>query len=126
MKVGFKLFGSMFLGFCASIGCAGLVHAQAWVPVTWQGRVSLVTTGNVTYAEYTWGLAGCEDLVSIGPVIRHGSNFSYDFDLELETGVACPLYVFLETTIVALGTFAPGDYTLTTTPLGGPGPTHTF
>jgi hypothetical protein len=126
VKAGSKLFGSMFLGLCASLGCADLVHAQAWVPVPWQGTVSLVTTGNVTYAEYTWVFGGCEDLVSIGPVIRHGHNFSYDFDLELETGVACPLFVILETTTVALGTLAPGDYTLTTTSWGVPVATNTF
>jgi len=126
MKAGSKLIGSMFLVLCATFGCAGLVHAQAWVPVPWQGGVSLVTTGNVTYVQYTWALGGCEELVSIGPVIRNGSNFSYDFDLELETGVACPLFVILETTTVALGTLAPGDYTLTTTSWGVPVTTNTF
>ena len=119
MKVGSRLFGSMLLALCASIGCADLVHAQ-------EGPVNLVTTGNVTYAQYTWEWCGCDQLVGIGPVIRNGSNFSYDFDLELETGVACPLYVFLETTIVALGTLAPGDYTLTTTSWGVPVATNTF
>jgi hypothetical protein len=74
----------MLLALCASIGCADLVHAQ-------EGPVNLVTTGNVTYVQYTWSLCGCEDLVGIGPVIRNGSNFSYDFDVEVETGgVACP------------------------------------
>jgi len=127
MKAGSRLFGSVFLGLCASIGCAGVVHAQAaWVPVTWQGTASLVTTGNVTYAEYTWAFGGCEDLVSIGPVNRSGSNFSYDFNLELETGVPCPLFVILENTTVALGTLAPGDYTLTTTSWGMPVATNTF
>src|ERR1039457_2303118 len=84
MKVGSRLFGSMVLALCASIGCADLVHAQ-------EGPVNLVTTGNVTYAQYTWSLCGCEDLVGIGPVIRNGSNFSYDFDVAVEIGVPCPL-----------------------------------
>src|ERR1017187_4112618 len=98
MKTGSKLLGPTFLGLCASIGCAGLVHAQAWQPITVCAAVSLVTTGSITYAEYTWGLMGCEDVVSIGPVIRNGSNFSFNFNLLEETGVPCPLYVILETT----------------------------
>ena len=126
MKAGSKFLGPTFLGLCASIGCAGLVHAQGWVQVTWEGTVSLVTTGNVTYAEYKWELMGCEDVVSIGPVIRNGSNFSYNFNLLEETGVACPLYVILETTTAALGALAPGTYTLTTTSWGVPVAINTF
>ena len=121
----------MFLGLCASIGCAGLVHAQGGPSerVTWQGTVSLVTTGNVTYAEYTWLLLGCECeyLVSTGPVIRNGSNFWYNFDLERETGpVFCPMFLVRFTTTAALGTLAPGTYTLTTTSWGVPVATNTF
>jgi hypothetical protein len=132
MKAGSKLFGSMFLGLCASIGCTGLVHAQSLpLPserVTWQGTVSLVTTGNVTYAQYTWMLLGyeCEYVVSMGPVIRNGSNFRYNFDLGETTGGPCPQFVGLVTTTVALGTLAPGDYTLTTTSWGVPVATNTF
>ena len=128
MKAGSKLFGSMVLGLCASIGCAGLVHAQGSQPVTWGGTVSLVTTGNVTYAEYMWTLKGyeCEDVVSTGPVIRNGSNFWYDFDLGETTGVICPGFIALVTTTAALGTLAPGDYTLTTTSWGMPVATNTF
>ena len=113
----------MFLGLCASIGCAGLVHAQVRVTnVTWQGTVSLVTTGNVTYAEYGWMLLGCEceSMVSSGPVIRNGNNFWYDFDLEETIGTACPMFIANMTTTAALGTLAPGDYTLTTTSWGVP------
>jgi hypothetical protein len=127
MKADFKRLGSVFLGFCASIGCAGLVHAQVWVPITvGLGPVCLVTTGNVTCVEYTWGLLGCQDMVSTGPVIRDGSNFQYNFDLEEETGVACPLYAIRENTTVALGTLAPGGYTLTTTSWGVPIATNSF
>jgi uncharacterized protein YaiE (UPF0345 family) len=97
-----------------------------WQPVTWEGTVSLVTTGNVTYVEYTWGRSGCEDVISIGPVIRNGSNFWYDFEIEFETGVPCPMFVILETTTAALGTLAPGNYTLTTTSWGVPVASNTF
>ena len=119
---------SMFLALCASIGCADLVHAQAWVPVTWQGTVSMVTTGSVTYAEYNWELFGFigEYVVSTGPVIRDGSNFSYDFDLGENTAGPFPQFIADMNTPAALGTLAPGDYTLTTTSWGVPVATNTF
>ena len=79
------------------------------------GPVSVVTTGSITYAEFQWALMGCERVDSMGPLIRTGNNFSYNFELEEETGVPCPMYVILETTTVALGTLAPGDYTFTIT-----------
>lgn len=130
MNTGSKSFGSTFLGLCASIGCVGLVQAQVGVTnVTWQGTVGLVTTGSVTYAEYTWPLKGylCESVVSIGPVVRDGNNFWYNFDLERETGpVACPQFVIRITTTAVLGTLAPGDYTLITTSWGLPVATNTF
>ena len=119
MKAGSKLFGSMFLALCASIGCADLVHAQ-------EGPVNLVTTGNVTYAQYTWEWCGCDQLVGIGPVIRNGSNFSYDFDVAVEIGVPCPLLCGPVNNTVALGTLAPGDYTMTTTSWKVPVATNTF
>ena len=127
---GSKFFGSMLLGLCASIGCAGVVHAQdVEYAVTWTGTVSVVTTGSVTYAEYTWTLKGyeCEYIVNTGPVIRNGSNFSYDFDLaEPWNPEACPQYVALVNTTATLGTLAPGTYTLTTTSWGVPVATNTF
>jgi len=72
-----------------------MVHAQVWVPVTWQGAVSLVTTGSVTYAQYNWLLFGCdrEYVVSTGPVTRNGSNFSYNFDLAENTQGPCPTFL---------------------------------
>jgi hypothetical protein len=130
MKPSSKFFGSLFLGLCASIACGGLVHAQTVVSnkVTWEGTVSLVTTGNVTYAEYTWMLLGyeCEYVVSTGPVIRNSSNFWYDFDLGERTGGACPQFIARVSTIAALGTLAPGTYTLTTTSWGVPVAINTF
>jgi len=130
MKTGSRPFGSMFLGFCASIGCAGLLRAQIGeTNVTWQGTVSWVTSSNVTYAKYTWLLLGyeCESVVSTGPVVRNGNNFWYNFDLERKTGpVACPQFVARLTTTATLGTLAPGEYTLTTTSWGMPVATNTL
>jgi len=125
--IGSKLFSLMFLGLCASIGCAGLVHAQMVTgPVTVVTEpTSIVTTGGVTYAEYTWGMGGCLELDSIGPVIRNGSNFSFDFEFDV-TGGACPQDLFTVSTSVPLGTLSPGDYTLTTTSWGVPVTTNTF
>ena len=121
----------MFLGLCASIGCAGLVHAQGWAPVTVSlGPVSVVTTCGITYAQYTWLLVECEILRqsydSIGPVSCNGSNFWFNFDIETATGVDCPELIINETTTAVLGTLAPGTYTLTTTSWGVPVATKTF
>jgi hypothetical protein len=96
--------------------------------VTWQGTVSVVTAGNVTYADYTWPLEGfkCEYIVSTGPVIRNGTNFWYNFDLGETTGGICPQFVALINTTAALGTLVPGTYTLTTTSWGVPVAINTF
>jgi hypothetical protein len=130
MKACHKLFGSMLLGLCASMGCAGLLQAQTGeTNVTWQGTVNLVTITNVTYAEYTWMLFGCdcESVFSTGPLIHNGSNFQFNFDLQEATGpVACPQFIARVTTTAVLGTLAPGEYTLTTTSWGTPVATNTF
>lgn len=130
MKTGSKPFGSMLLVLCASMVCAGLLQAQTLeTNVTWQGTVSLVTTNNITYAEYSWALLGfeCESVFSTGPVIRDGTNFWFNFDLQKETGlVACPQYVMNVTTPADLGTLAPGDYVLFTTSWGVPVATNAF
>ncbi len=130
MKAGHKLFRSVLLGLCVSMGCAGLLHAQIGeTNVTWQGTVSFVTISNVTYAEYTWMLFGCdcESLAGTGPLTRNGVKFQYDFDLQEKTGpVACPQFIARITTIAILGTLAPGDYTLTTTSWETPVATNTF
>jgi hypothetical protein len=129
-KLGSTLFGFTLLSWCTIIACAGSVHAQSVVSneVIWQGTVSVVTTGNVTYAEYAWPLKGyeCEYVVSTGPVVRIGNNFWYNFDLADTTGGACPQYVALMNTTAALGTLAPGTYTLTTTSWGVPVAVNTF
>ena len=128
MKTGARFLRSTFLGLCASIGCAGLVHAQAGRPVPVNGPVSIVTTGGVTYAKYTWLMGMCLNLVSRGPVIRNGNNFSYNFELEDEAGSgrACPMIVYFESANVVLGALAPGTYTLTTTSWSLPVATNTF
>jgi hypothetical protein len=94
--------------------------------ITWQGTVSVITTNSITYAKYTWGFGGCEEVVNIGPVIYNGSNFLYDFDLEMLTGVLCPEFVGIINTTATLGTLAPGTYTLTTTSWGVPVAINTF
>jgi len=88
--------------------------------------VSVVTTNGITSAEYKWNQGGCEDMDSIGPLIRKGSHFSYNFDLKVETGVFCPQYVIAEHTTVVLGALSPGIYTLITTSWGVPVATTTF
>jgi hypothetical protein len=96
------------------------------VKVTWTGTPSIATTNNVTYVEYSWSLSGCEDLVSTGPLMRNGNTFSYDFDVMNTIAGGCPLIIVYETTTVALGTLAPGVYTLITTSWGAPVMTNTF
>ena len=133
MKTGPRFLGSTFLGLCASLGCAGLVHAQVWVPTTVSLlSVSVVTAGQGiplttnTCAEYKWGLFGGERIHCIGPLIRNGRNFSYNFDIEEEIGVPVPMFVILETTTVVLGNLAPGTYTLITTSWSVPIATNIF
>ena len=125
MKSASRFLGSAFLGLCASIGFAVSVHA-GWHQVRIPVSVSVVTTSGITSAEYKWNQGGCENMDSIGPLFRKGSRFSYNFDLEVETGVFCPQYVILESTTVVLGTLAPGTYTLTTTSWGVPVATISF
>jgi hypothetical protein len=141
MKAGSRFLGSIFLGLCASIGCAGLVHAQTWpnlptnyVPVEVSlASVSVVTTGmgipvtTNTYAEYKWYLGCWQDVASMGPMIRKGNDFSYNFDIEEEPpGEPIPMCVVIENTTVVLGKLAPGTYTLTTTSWNVPITTNTF
>jgi hypothetical protein len=92
------------------------------------GPVSIVTTGGVTYAEYTWVMGMCLNMVSRGPVIRNGNNFSYNFELEDEAGPgrACPMIVYFESATAVLGALTPGTYTLTTTSWDVPVTTNTF
>ena len=109
------------------VGCAGLLHAQEWQPIIVTNEPSrLVTTGGITYAEYTWVMIGCEKLESIGPLNRQGSDFWFDFDFEYETGVICPQYAYFQSATVVLGALAPGAYTLFTTSWGVPVWTNTF
>jgi hypothetical protein len=128
MKAGSKLFGSLFLGLCASIGCAGLVHAQGvWVPITVVGGpTNIVTTGGITYAQYAWAMSGCMDLVGTGPLMNNGGNFSFDFEIEYDTGTICPQLIAPVATTAILGALAPGDYTLITTSWYVPVGTNNF
>ena len=87
--------------------------------------VSVVTTNGITSAEYKWNQGGCEDMDSIGPLIRKGSHFSYNFDLKWKPE-CFPQYVIAEHTTVVLGALSPGTYTLITTSWGVPVATTTF
>lgn len=131
MKTGSKPFGSILLGLCASLGCAGLLHAQnGEMPVTWHGSISLVTTNNLTYAEYQWELLGfeCESVFSVGPVIPYdGTNFWFNFNLQEEIQPAlCPQFIANMTTPALLGELAPGSYNLITASWGVPVATNNF
>jgi hypothetical protein len=77
------------------------------------GPINIVTAGSITYADFQWVRGGCDVVASTGPVIRNGNNFSYNFELEMEYGEPCPQWAMIETTTVALGTLAPGNYTFT-------------
>ena len=90
------------------------------------GPISLVTTGGITYATYTWGMGGCLAIAGIGPVIRSGPDFSFDFDIELQTGVPCPQDMFIESATIVLGALPAGAHSLTTTSWGVPVGTNLF
>ena len=130
MKTGSGRLRSGVLGLCLIVGGAVLARGQIWLPIQGYGGTvgGVVTTGAVTYVQYTWYLGACERVSSMGPIIRNGSNFRYDFSLETEfaDGTVCAAYVILEKTNVALGTLSPGAYTLTTTSWNVPIRTNTF
>ncbi|HLX72609.1 MAG TPA: hypothetical protein VKV04_23555, partial [Verrucomicrobiae bacterium] len=65
-------------------------------------------------------------LKAVGPLNRNGSDFSFDFEFEMETGVVCPSYVTMQSATVVLGELAPGIYELTTTSWGAPVQTNAF
>jgi hypothetical protein len=89
--------------------------------------VSVVTTGGITSAEYAWGLGCWQAVASMGPMIRNGNNFSYDFDIEKEpSGEPIPWCIMLVNTTNVLGALAPGTYTLATTSWNVPIATNTF
>jgi hypothetical protein len=90
------------------------------------GPFSIVTTGSFTYAEYRWQMGGCLEFESAGPVTREGTNFSCNFDIAMQTNVACPDDIFTESAIVVLGALPPGAYALTTTSWEASVGTNTF
>jgi hypothetical protein len=127
MKTGSKKAGARFFALFAIVGCAGSLSAQVWQPITEVfGPDSVVTTGRITYAEYSWAMGGCDAMNGVGPLVRNGTDFSFDFDYEMETGVACPDDITSESATVVLGALAPGAYTLTTTSWGVPVMTTNF
>jgi len=101
-----------------------MVQAQP-TNTTWRGGISLVTTNNVTYAEYLWGLPCCQSIVSTGPLISSGNTFRYDFDITGPSFCFCQS-IALEHTTITLGTLDPGVYTLITTSWGVPVMTNAF
>jgi hypothetical protein len=103
------------LGLFVSFACASSVYAQVWNPVYNLGvQVGVVTSGGITYADYTWVMGGCLRKDNIGPVISNGTNFSFNFEIERESGVPSPMFVYIASTNAALGALAPGSYALTT------------
>jgi hypothetical protein len=107
----------VLLGFCAIVGCPALLDAQP---------VSLFTTGGITYAEYSWEEGGGSAVLeSMGPLIRNGSNFSFDLSFSSYGGGVVGGGFFYGYAVV-LGALAPGDYTMTTTSSNVPTATNTF
>jgi hypothetical protein len=120
VRNGFKLLSLLFLGLCASLGCGSTVRAAPWL-----GYVSVITTNNVTEAQYVWFVACCDSVVSTGPLTRSGNTFWYDFDISGPWPCPC-LSIRKINTTVTLGVLDPGVYTLITTAWGVPGVTNTF
>jgi len=126
MKTGLRLLSFVLLGWFAALGCAGEVRGQTLEPVQQAGVVTnFPTIGGITYANYVWGMTGSEALESTGPLIRNGTNFFYNFDIEQSTGVG-PLFAYLEYTNVFLGVLTPGTYHLITTSWRVPVSTNAF
>ncbi len=125
------LLAVFFLGLS---GRAGVVFGQTTPPGTYQPvmegsnsvPITILTVGGITYARYTLTLGGCLLVAGAGPVTRAGSAFSFDIDVEMQLGVACPDDVFQQTSVVALGVLPPGAYTFTATSWGAPFATYSF
>ena len=127
MKLGLGFLKSVVFGLCANVACIGFVHGQCYQPIQDAGWVtSVVTTSGVTSVEYQWLLIGCDFDVNIGPLVRNGNNFSFNFDIEGNPCGPCPMIAFFESTNVVLGVLAPGTYTLITTSWNVPMWTNTF
>jgi hypothetical protein len=112
----------VLLGFCAIVGRPALLHAQE------SGPVSLFTTGGITYATYWWeDFTGGGPGSSQGPLIRRGTNFSFDLTTPALPPPGSVIGEACEWGYTAiLGALAPGGYTLTTTSYSVPVATNTF
>ena len=114
-----------FLTCCAMVGFAGLARAQ-WQPVREAGHFDgVLTTNGVTEVQYSWVVGGFNALTSLGPLLRDGNHFSFNFDFEQNEGAGGG-WVMIQQTNVVLGALAPGRYTLTTTSWNVPIYTNTF
>jgi hypothetical protein len=127
MKTGCRETGALFLTLWVIVGSACSLKAQLTVQLTNVfAPAAVVTTGGITYAEYGWVVSGCGEMNSMGPLIRNGTNFSFDFDYENVMAEACPNDVFEQSASIVLGALAPGTYALTTTSWGVPVGTTNF
>ena len=113
----------MLLIWCLTLGFADLGRAQV-LRILWAPPIQgVVTTNGITYVEYSWGLSTpCTVVESIGPLVRNGNDFSFNFDFEQ---LPCWSEV-LAGTNVDLGVLAPGTYSLVTSAWDVPKATNTF
>jgi hypothetical protein len=127
MKLGLGFLKSVIFGLCGFIAVTSFGHGQCWQPIQRAGVfTNVVTTGGFTSVEYQWALVGCDFDVNIGPLVRNGNNFSFNFDIEGNPCGRCPLIALRENNNVVLGVLAPGTYTLITTSWYVPMWTNTF
>ena len=127
MKRGFGFLNAGLVAWCITVGCSGVMQGQDWEPVKETGTVNgFVTTNGVTYVQYTWLMEGNDAVAGLGPLLRDGNDFSFDFDIETLAGGPTPLVFWFENTNVVLGALAPGTYTLISTSWDVPMETNTF
>jgi hypothetical protein len=90
-------------------------------------QITTTNVGGITYGSYDVGLPDtCYRLLSVGPLAPNGTNFSRDFHILNQTGVACADVATHVRSSFLLGRLAPGSYSLTALAWGQPANTTAF
>jgi hypothetical protein len=108
---------------------------EATQPGVWQRpatsadliQLSVTNAGGIAYGAFEVTLPdSCYRLLSVGPLVRAGTDFSRDFRILSQTGGIClPMATFLRTNFL-LGRLLPGDYSFTSLSWGEPAERTSF
>jgi hypothetical protein len=108
------------------IGAFESQSAPEWLPLLLAPAISAVTTGGITYAQYSTTLTNdAFQFLGAGPLARSGANFAQDFRFEWFTGPAQPVTNQIADA-TPLGHLPGGNYTFATESWGLPLGTNFF